>query len=144
MLVPLLCGGGLTKTASTNELKNLCNTYQNYFPTWTFPFIPLSIAAFFQSLAWLSGPNLFATTSLIPRLGIMWLLAGGEYLFMMPTMNAGIEIFGMSEPVLVVIYQVITIMIFILVNLFIFKKKLTLKHVIAFIFLILAVMIVYL
>jgi uncharacterized protein (DUF486 family) len=74
----------------------------------------------------------------------MWLLAGGEYLFMMPTMNAGIELLGMSEPFLVVIYQVITVMIFILVNLFIFKKKLTFKHVIAFIFLILAVITVYL
>ena len=80
------------------------------------------IAAFFQCLAWMSGPNLFYNYSLLPRLGIMWLFAGGEYLFMMPAMNASIEVLNKHEPLLVVIYQVITLVMFIFVNVFIFKK----------------------
>jgi uncharacterized protein (DUF486 family) len=74
----------------------------------------------------------------------MWLLAGGEYLFMMPAMNAGIEVLGMREPFLVVIYQVITLIVFMFVDLFVFKKEFKLKYLIAFALLGLAVMVVYL
>ena len=150
MVVSLLLGGGagsessIMHTAATTELNFLVKVYKKIFPLWTFPFIPLIIAAFFQSLAWLSGPNLFQSFTLLPRLIIMWLLAGGEYLFMMPTMNAGIEIFGMREPFLVVIYQVITLVVFMIVDLFIFKKEFRLKYLIAFVLLALAVMVVYL
>ena len=147
MIVPLMLGGSgppAMKTAATSELNFLLKLYQNLFPLWTFPFIPLIVAAFFQSLAWLSGPNLFQSYSLLPRLGIMWLLAGGEYLFMMPTMNAGIEVLGMREPFLVVIYQVITLVVFMFVDLFVFKKEFKLKYLIAFVLLGLAVMVVYL
>ena len=101
------------------------------------------IAAFFQCLAWMSGPNLFMNYSLLPRLGIMWLLAGGEYLFMMPAMNASIEVLNKHEPLLVVIYQVITLIMFIFVNIFIFKKPFELKYLISFIFLGLAVFVAY-
>jgi uncharacterized protein (DUF486 family) len=132
------------KTKATSDLNFLLKLYQNLFPLWTFPFIPLIFAAFFQSLAWMSGPNLFQSFSLIPRLGIMWLLAGGEYLFMMPTMNAGIEVLGMRESFLVVIYQVITLIVFMLVDLFIFKKEFKVKYLISFSLLALAVMVVYL
>jgi uncharacterized protein (DUF486 family) len=131
-------------TASTNELKYLLDSYLKILPMWTFPFIPLFIAAFFQSLAWMSGPNLFQNFTLIPRLLIMLLLAGGEYLFMMPAMNAGIELLNMREAYLVVIYQVITIIVFINVDLFIFKKPFHIKYLISFILLIFAVMVVYL
>jgi uncharacterized protein (DUF486 family) len=63
---------------------------------------------------------------------------------MMPAMNAGIELLNMREAYLVVIYQVITIIVFINVDLFIFKKPFHIKYLISFIFLILAVMVVYL
>jgi uncharacterized protein (DUF486 family) len=131
-------------TAATNELQKLVDIYKKYLPIQTFPFIPLIIAAFFQCLAWMSGPNLFYNYSLLPRLGIMWLLAGGEYLFMMPVMNASIEVLKKHEPFLVVIYQVITLVVFIFVNVFIFKKEFELKYLISFIFLGLAVFVAYL
>ncbi len=132
-----------TSTASTAELRSLINIYTKFLPIQTFPFIPLTIAAFFQCLAWMSGPNLFYNYSLLPRLGIMWLLAGGEYLFMMPAMNASIEVLKNHEPLLVVIYQVITLIVFIFVNVFIFKKGFQLKYLISFIFLGLAVFVAY-
>jgi hypothetical protein len=130
-------------TAATAELKSLINTYTKFLPIQTFPVIPLMIAAFFQCLAWMSGPNLFYNYSLLPRLGIMWLFAGGEYLFMMPAMNASIEVLNKHEPLLVVIYQVITLVMFIFVNVFIFKKGFQLKYLISFIFLGLAVFVAY-
>jgi uncharacterized protein (DUF486 family) len=146
MVFPVILSGGspVMHTAATSELNFLLKIYQNLFPLWTFPFIPLTVAAFFQSFAWLSGPNLFQGYSLLPRLGIMWLLAGGEYLFMTPAMNAGVEVLGMREPFLVVIYQVITLVVFMFVDLFIFKKEFKLKYLIAFALLALAVMVVYL
>jgi uncharacterized protein (DUF486 family) len=146
MVFPVMLRGGssVMHTAATSELNFLLKIYQNLFPLWTFPFIPLTVAAFFQSFAWLSGPNLFQGYSLLPRLGIMWLLAGGEYLFMTPAMNAGVEVLGMREPFLVVIYQVITLVVFMFVDLFIFKKEFKLKYLIAFALLALAVMVVYL
>ena len=137
-------GGGIFKTAATDQLSSLIKLYSKVFPIWTFPFIPLTIAAVFQSLAWLSGPNLFQNFSLAPRLLIMWLLAGGEYLFMMPTMNAGVELFNMREPHLVVIYQVITLIVFMVIDLFVFKKEFHIKYLISFVLLALAVITVYL
>ena len=130
-------------TKATEELKNLITLYTKILPIWTFPFIPLIIAAFFQSLAWLSGPTLFQNLSLLPRLLMMLLLASGEYLFMMPAMNAGMEIFGMREALLVVIYQITTLMVFMIVDLFIFKKPFKLKYAVAFFLLALAIYIVY-
>jgi uncharacterized protein (DUF486 family) len=132
------------RTASTNELQFFIDIYKKILPIQTFPFIPLIIAAFFQSLAWMSGPSLFYNYSLLPRLGIMWLLAGGEYLFMMPAMNASIEVLNKHEPLLVVIYQVITLIVFIFVNVFIFKKGFQLKYLISFVLLGLAVFVAYL
>ncbi len=137
-------GGGIFKTAATDQLAYLIKLYSKVLPIWTFPFIPLTIAAVFQSLAWMSGPNLFQNVSLAPRLLIMWLLAGGEYLFMMPTMNAGIEIFNMREAHMVVIYQVITLIVFMIIDLFVFKKEFHIKYLISFILLTLAVITVYL
>ena len=137
-------GGAIFHTAATSQLKSLLDLYNKILPKWSFPYFPLTIAAFFQSLAWMSGPNLFQSVSLAPRMLIMWLLAGGEYLFMMPSMNASIELLNLHEPYLVVIYQVITLVVFMLVDLFIFKKPFHIKYVISFILLALAIMVTYL
>lgn len=134
----------MLQTAATAEMQHLINAYKSFLPLWSFPFLPLAIAAFFQSLAWLSGPILFHTFSLWPRLLILWLMAGGEYLFMSPTMNASVEILGMNEPALVVIYQIITLIVFMLVNLFVFKKPFALKYFISFILISMAFYIAYL
>ncbi len=130
-------------TKATAELKHLISLYTKILPIWTFPFIPLIIAAFFQSFAWVSGPNLFQNLSLLPRLLMMLLFASGEYLFMMPTMNAGMEIFGMREALLVVIYQITTLIVFMIVDLFVFKKPFKIKYAVAFFLVALAIYIVY-
>jgi uncharacterized protein (DUF486 family) len=65
---------------------------------------------------------------------ILILFAIGEYLFMSPAMNAGVEIFNMTESYLVITYHIITLLVFIFVNIFIFKKKFEIKYLFAFIF----------
>ncbi len=137
-------GDSIFHTSASNELKSLLNLYTKILPKWSFPYIPLVIAAFFQSFAWLSGPNLFKNYSLIPRMIIMWLLAGGEYLFMIPSMNAGVELLNLLEPYLVVIYQITTLVVFMFVDIFVFKKPFPIKYVFSFILLALAVLVTYL
>ena len=84
-------------TKSTQQLKYLLDMYYKFLPKASFPYIPFIIAAFFQSLAWMSGPIFLDNYSLLPRMLILLLFAAGEYLFMSPAMNAGVEILGMKE-----------------------------------------------
>ena len=131
------------QTAATQQLTNLMNLYRTYLPGWTFPFMPLGIAAAFQSIAWMAGPIFFKNLSLIPRILVLWLFAAGEYTFMSPTMNAGVEVLKMSEPLLVTVYQVMTLVVFMLMDIFVFKKPFQLKYVVSFALLGLAVYVAY-
>lgn len=131
------------KSAAYPELKQLYSTYTKVLPPWTFPFVPLAIAAIFQSFAWMSGPVFFSSLTLWPRMLVLWSLAAGEYLFMSPSMNAGVEILGMSEPLLVVIYQVLTLIVFMIVDIFVFKKPFHIKYLVSFVFLSVAVYFAY-
>jgi len=119
-------------TASTKQLEYLLNKYTKILPIETFPFVPFIIAAIFQSLAWMSGPILLNKYSLIPRILILLIFAAGEYLFMSPAMNAGVELLDMKEGQLVVEYHMTTLIVFILVNIYLFKKNFDMKYGIAF------------
>jgi len=121
-----------TNTAATGQLKGLLQAYTKLLPMWSFPYVPLTIAAIFQSFAWLSGPIFLSRFTLYPRIMILWLFALGEYLFMSPTMNAGVEVLGLSEPWLVVVYSVLTLIVFMFMNIFVFKKPFEMKYVISF------------
>ncbi len=121
-------------TIATPQLQNILNIYTKILPLKTFPFIPFIIAAFFQSLAWMSGPIFLSKYTLGPRMFILILFAAGEYLFMSPAMNAGVEIFNMTESYLVITYHIITLIVFIFINIFIFKKQFEIKYLFAFIF----------
>lgn len=121
-------------TKSTQQLKYLLDMYYKFLPKASFPYIPFIIAAFFQSLAWMSGPIFLDNYSLLPRMLILLLFAAGEYLFMSPTMNAGVEVLGMREPHLVIEYHIITLFVFIIVNIFLFKKAFEKKYALSFLF----------
>lgn len=122
-------------TASTEQLKKLMDIYKGLFPLWTFPYIPFIIAASFQVLAWVGGSTILSGLSLIPRIAVLWLFAGMEYLFMSPAINAGVEVLGQSESFLVVIYHVVTLVCFILINTFIFGRPFEFKYLVCFILL---------
>lgn len=76
------------KSAAYDQLLGLITTYKKFLPIWSFPFLPLGIAAVFQTMAWLSGPILFKNFTLLPRLFILWFMALGEYTAMSPTTHS--------------------------------------------------------
>lgn len=131
------------KTAANRELKALVFVYGRLLPMWTFPLLPLVVAAIFQTLAWLSGPVFFQNLTLMPRIFALWMFAIGEYLFMSPTMNAGVEVLGMSEATLVVMYQVATLVVFMVLDLFLFRNEFKVKYLVAFLLLAAAVYVTY-
>lgn len=131
-----------TRSAAYGQLSAIISYYNKILPKKSFPFIPFIIAAIFQSFAWFGGRFLKDMT-LVPRVLTLWIFALGEYLFMSPTMNASTEILNYSESALVILYQAITIMVFIVINILVYKNKLTWKHVVSFILLIIAIILTY-
>ncbi len=134
-----MASASVSMTAAHEQLTYLLKVYQSILPLWTFPYLPLTIAAIFQSLAWLSGPILLSNITLLPRILILLAFACGEYLFMSPSMNAAVEVIGIPEPKLVVIYQVLTLLVYSVIHITVFKKKLHCKYMISFALIILAV-----
>lgn len=51
---------------------------------------------------------------------------------MSPTMNAGVEILGMHEPFLVTIYQIVTLVVFIFMDIYVFRRPFEFKYYICF------------
>ena len=133
----------MVSTAATAQLAALYGAYQRVLPKWTFPYVTLGVAAVFQSFAWMSGPIFLGHLTLLPRILVLWMFAAGEYLFMSPTMNIGVEVLGLEEPLLVVIYQVMTLIIFMIIDVFVFKNRFRAKHVVAFALLAITIYIVY-
>lgn len=130
-------------SAAKAQLQKLYNGYITVFPKWTFPILPLIAASTFQSFAWMSGPIFLQNLRLVPRVLVLWLFAFGEYTFMSPTMNAAVEVLNMPESLLVVLYQVATLVVFMFISVFVFKKPIKLKYLISFVFLALAIYVTY-
>lgn len=126
-------------TVATAQLRRMIEWYKKVLPLSTFPWIPLTIAAFAQVFAWTSGSTLLAQYTLFPRVLILWLFAACEYTFMSPAMNAGVEVLGMSEALMVVIYQVVTLVVFLVVNTVVYKNSFRMKYAVSFAFLAAAV-----
>ena len=120
-------------SAAYGELSKLVSWYNLILPSWSFPYVPLTIAAGFQVIAWFGGQT-FSGLSLIPRVLVLWLFAFGEYGFMSPAMNAAQEILGTPEATLVIVYQMITLLVFLIVNRVWFKKTLSKNNYISFVF----------
>lgn len=131
------------KTKATNQLKFLLNLYEKVLPRATFPWIPLTLAAFAQVFAWTSGSRLLGKYTLVPRVLILWIFAAFEYSLMSPAINTGVEVLNMPEALLVVIYQVVTIVVFLFVNTFIYKNPFKIKYLLSFTFLACAVYTAY-
>jgi len=130
-------------SAAYNQLVSLLDYYSKILPLSTFPYVPLIIAAMSQSMAWMAGPIFLKSLSLIPRVCFLLLFAVGEYSFMSPSMNAAVEVLHMAEPYLVVVYQVITLCVFMFMNVFVFKNPFQMKYVASSFFLMISVYIAY-
>ena len=132
----------IPRSAAYSQYVSMINGYKKLLPLYTFPWIPFIIAAAFQVFAWFGGKFL-GNLTLFPRIIVLWFLALGEYSFMSPTMNASVEVLGISESMLIVMYQVITLIVFIFINVTVFKLPFHLKYVASFILLALAVYIAH-
>jgi uncharacterized protein len=130
-------------SAAYPQLKAIVDIYSHILPMSTFPWVPFTIAALFQTFAWFGGRFLVSTT-LFPRIAILWGIALGEYIFMSTAMNASVEVLKQKETFLIVIYQVVTLAVFIFVNTFIYKNPLRWKHIVSYVLLAGAVAFAYL
>lgn len=130
-----------TITAATPQLREYIKIYKSILPLKTFPLIPFILAATFQCFAWFGGRYL-ARFTLLPRILILWLMALGEYGLMSPAMNAAVEVLNMKENTLIILYNVATLVVFVILSLTLFKNKYTWKHVLAFVFLLASVILV--
>lgn len=124
--------------AATEQFRAILGAYGRILPRWSFPYVPLAIAAAFQVFAWFGGRFLHPY-SLVPRVLLLWLFALGEYTFMSPAMNASVELLGMEEAYLVVAYLVITLLVFMFINAVVFRNGFKLKYLLSYLFLSLAV-----
>lgn len=131
-----------TESAAAPQLRRYVELYKTVLPVWTFPIVPFVVAAIAQTTAWFGGRFLSQFT-LVPRVLVLWLFAGAEYLFMSPTMNAGVEVLGMQENSLIIMYNVATLIVFAVVSIFVFKNKYTWKHIVAFALLVAAVFLIH-
>ena len=116
--------------------------YFRVMPSWTFPILPLIIAAAFQVFAWFGG-TLLSNLTAVPRVLALWGFALGEYSFMSPAMNAAKEVLGMSESLLVVLYQVVTLVVFTIINTTIFNNPFEMKYIVSYVLLSAAVYVAY-
>lgn len=111
----------------------------------------LLISNSFMTLAWY-GHLKFNTEKLFPKYGLLafivisWLVAFLEYCFQVPANRIGFKAFGgpFSLMQLKVIQEVITLVVFVLFSLVFFKTEtLRVNHLIACVFLVLAVYFIF-
>lgn len=111
----------------------------------------LIISNSFMTLAWY-GHLKFNTDKLFPKWGVFgiivisWIIAFFEYCFQVPANRVGFSNFGgpFSLVQLKVIQEVITLLIFVIFSAIFFKtESLKLNHLIAFVFLVLAVYFIF-
>jgi uncharacterized protein (DUF486 family) len=129
-------------SAAYEQYKQALTNYFRVMPSWTFPILPLVIAAGFQVFAWFGG-TLLSNLTAFPRVFALWGLALGEYSFMSPAMNAAKEVLGMSESLLIVLYQVVTLVVFTIINTTVFDNPFEMKYLVSYMLLSAAVYVAY-
>lgn len=129
-------------SAARPQLEALVHFYRAWLPSWAFPAVPFVVAALFQVFAWFGGRYL-GGLALVPRVLVLWLFALGEYSFMSPAMNASQEVLGMQENVLIIAYNIATLVVFAVVALVIFRNRFTWRHVLALVLVAAATLLVY-
>lgn len=132
----------MIKTNASAELIKITEIYNNYLPLKTFPWIMLASASIVQFFAWFGGRYLFPNSTLLNRVILLWLIAGIEFLILIPGIGASSEILGYSESFLAIIFHAFQLVIFYILNKFTLKAEFTFKHAIAFVLMILSVVIV--
>lgn len=131
----------MINTKASSELIKITDIYNKYLPLKTFPWVILSAASIAQFFAWFGGRYLFPNSTLINRIFLLWLIAGIEFLILIPGIGASSEILGYSESFLAIIFHAFQLVIFYILNKMTLKAEFTKKHYIAFILMIISVII---
>lgn len=129
-------------SAARRELERVVRFWTAALPKAAFPMVPFAIAATFQVFAWFGGRFLHGF-SLVPRVLILWMFALGEYSFMSPAMNASQEVLGMSENMLIIMYNVATLLVFTIISSLVFRNTVTWRHAAALVLLVASVALVH-
>lgn len=123
------------------SLNNILNCYTKIFPKNSFPWIMLSIAAAAQFFAWFGGPYFFPNASMTKKILSSWGFALIQLIFLVPGINISVKLLGYSESYLSIIFHVIGIIAFVILNRYTLKSEFNKKHAIAFLFIIIGTII---
>lgn len=129
-------------TSSTEQLQQISNFYSKYLPSNTFPWVMLCIASIIQFFAWFGGRYLFPNASLAKRTFYLWLIAGLEFIILIPSIGVSAEILGYSESFLAIIFHAFQLAIFFILNKYTLRAEFNIYHIIAFILMIVSVIVV--
>lgn len=130
------------RTNAKKEFEYIINLYSKIAPKWTFPYIGFIIAGSIVFLGWFGGRILFPTYSLIPRILLSWTIALFEYIFLIITIGASVEVLNIPESTLAILIHAAQLGMFFLLNMLILKSEFTMKHGFAFILMIAAIFLV--
>ena len=120
----------------------IIESYEKLLPRWTFPYLGFTLAGMIVFVAWFGGRVLFPTFTLIPRILSLWSIALLEYIVLIPTIGASVEILEIPESTLAVLIHAAQLAMFFLLNNFLLKSVFTLRHAFAFSLMIFAIFLV--
>ncbi len=124
-----------------NSLNNILTTYNKFFPKNTFPWIMLTFAGVAQFFAWFGGPYFFPKANMTKKILSSWGFALIQLMFLVPGINISVKLLGYSESYLSILFHVIGILAFVVLNKYTLKSEFNKKHMMAFIFIIIGTII---
>uniref|UniRef100_A0A6C0HYR0 Uncharacterized protein n=1 Tax=viral metagenome TaxID=1070528 RepID=A0A6C0HYR0_9ZZZZ len=131
-----------TKSAAYPSLKQIVHVYSTILPTWTFPFLTLTIASCSVFFSWFSGTYLFYDQPLLTRMIRQWMFTVIEYSVLVPGIGASIEVLGYSQNSLALLSNVFQLISYFILNRVTTKVPFTWRQYTAFGFIIAAIFLV--
>ena len=132
----------VSHSSAHKEFLFIIESYEKLLPRWTFPYVGFTLAGMIVFVAWFGGRVLFPTFTLIPRILSLWSIALLEYIVLIPTIGASVEMLEIPESTLAVLIHAAQLAMFFLLNNFLLKSVFTLRHAFAFSLMIFAIFLV--
>jgi uncharacterized protein (DUF486 family) len=130
------------KSGAYSSFKRLVDAYSTILPTWTFPFLTLSIASCSVFFSWFGGTYLFFNDPLLTRMLHQWMFTVIEYSVLVPGIGASVEVLGYSQNSLALLSNVFQLIAYFILNKVTTKVPFTWRHYTAFVLVISAIFLV--
>lgn len=130
------------KSGAYSSLKRLVDAYSTILPTWTFPFLTLTIASCSVFFSWFGGTYLFFQDPLLTRMIRQWMFTIIEYSVLVPGIGASVEVLGYSQNTLALLGNIFQIIAYFLLNRVTTKVPFTWRQYTAFALVITAIALV--